>query len=58
MRKKYYEGCLVLIGKLCLCKVFINMSFILDNEETCLITNLTLVGRTYRSGGVSSMNVG
>ena len=44
MRKKYYEGCLVLIGKLCLCKVFINMSFILDNEETCLITNLTLVG--------------
>ena len=43
MRKKYYEGCLVLIGKLCLCKVFIDMSFISDNEETCLITNITLV---------------
>ena len=44
MRKKCYEGCLILIGKLCLCKVFIDMSFILDIEETCLITNLTLVG--------------
>ena len=44
MRKKYYEGCLILIGKLCLYKVFIDMSFILDIEETCLITNITLVG--------------
>ena len=44
MRKKCYEGCLILIGKLCLCKVFIDMSFILDIEETCLITNLILVG--------------
>ena len=44
MRRKCYEGCLFLIGKLCLCKVFIDMSFILDIEETCLITNLTLVG--------------
>ena len=44
MRRKCYEGCLFLIGKLCLCKVFIDMSIILDIDETCLITNLSLVG--------------
>ena len=32
------------VGKLCLCKVFIDMSIILDIDETCLITNLSLVG--------------
>ena len=55
-------------------KVFIDMSFILDIKETCLITYLTLVGfYTHKDikakltivedilsspGGVSSMNLG